>query len=136
MSTPLLKIAGLAEILDVSTESLYRNKVWAQFPHIFVLGGEGAKQARYIMTDVLAYLKNQHYTEEQKNAIQAGGYMDRGVPDRIKTEHRTPREKKGLPDKEIGKNVGGRGKGRIPGEQEQSKEPACILDFQRKFGVR
>lgn len=75
LQTQIVDIDGLASVLKTSKDVQLRQ--WKRYPHIFVGNGKTARSARFIVADVLNFLRaeGQGYVGVQAEGRSVGGFM-------------------------------------------------------------
>ena len=105
--SPIVDIDGLAKILHTTRSNLRNKGAWRAYPHIFIGAGNDLRAARFIVEDVLRYLKeyrgNYGTMERQEN-----GQVDGKIPFQQEIS-----QEKGIRDSEQSSGLGDKGTGKI-----------------------
>jgi len=105
--SPIVDIDGLAKILHTTRSNLRNKGSWRAYPHVFVGAGNDLRAARFIVEDVLRYLKqcrgNYGTMERQEN-----GQVDSKVSFQQEFS-----QEKGIRDSGQSPGLGDKGTGKI-----------------------
>lgn len=105
--SPIVDVDGLAKILHTTRSNLRNKGTWRIYPHIFIGVGNDLRGARFIVEDVLNYLK-----QCRGNYGAMEGQESRKVDRKISVQQQDM-QKKGIQNQEQSSRMGDRGTGKI-----------------------